>query len=119
MICHCQVGSFKHGDGNKLSQDAHPIRRRLASTRAISYFMALCSAALGATPAAAQAIVPNGYFTNVYVYQKSSPTETWEEHLTAANARDPGVRPQVMCPIPGLSNVDRFLASASTHLQGN
>ena len=74
--------------------------------RAIACFIALCSLALEAAPAAAQAIVPNGYFTNVYVYQKSSPTETWEEHLAAANAREPGLRPQETCPIPSLSNVN-------------
>jgi hypothetical protein len=76
--------------------------------RAIAYFMALCSMALEAAPAAAQAIVPNGYFTNVYVYQKSYPTETWEDHLVAANKRDPGLRPHEICPIPGLSNFDAF-----------
>jgi hypothetical protein len=76
--------------------------------RAITFFMALCSIVLEATPAAAQAIVPNGYFTNVYVYQRSFETETWEEHLVAANARAPGVRPPETCPIPGLSNVDAF-----------
>jgi hypothetical protein len=92
----------------------HRVRRapflvpRLVSVRAIACFIALCSMALKADTAAAQAIVTNGYFTNVYVYQKSSPTETWEEHLVAANTREPGSRPSVTCPIPGLSKFDAF-----------
>jgi hypothetical protein len=52
--------------------------------------------------------VINGYFTNVYVYQKSSPTETWDEHLAAANVLEPGLRPKEMCPIPSLSDFDAF-----------
>ncbi len=88
---------------------AFPVRRtRLAPIRAIAYFMALCSLALEATPTAAQAIVPNGYFTNVYVYQKSFPAETWDQHLAAANAREPGLRPPAPCPLPGLSSFDAF-----------
>jgi hypothetical protein len=83
-------------------------RKGLAPMRAIACFIALYCMALVANPAAAQPIVPNGYFTNVYVYQKSSPTETWEEHLAAANAREPGLRPPATCPIPSLSNFDAF-----------
>jgi hypothetical protein len=39
---------------------------------------ALCTAA---SSASAQAVVVNGYFTNVYVYKPSFDGETWEQHI--------------------------------------
>ena len=86
---------LSQGDIAFVQQKSFVVRKGLACL--LGAFFGL---AFGATRAYAQAIVINGYFTNVYVYPNSD-KETWEQHLAS-------LRSQTPCPIATVSNADAF-----------